>query len=96
MPAFVPGSYYRAKAILVVKRHGDAVDNGFRVVKFSLPIARKVDADLMSQAGQRARQSAHNVRQSAGLRIRNALGSHKSDMHQKPREPEIRNARLKL
>src|SRR4051812_3132186 len=58
---------YRRKAVLIVKRHGDAADDGGRIGKLGLAIAREVYADLMAEGGQRVRKSADHIGQTAGL-----------------------------
>ena len=51
----------RAKTVLVGKRDGDAGENGCRLRKFGLLIARKKDADIVSERGQGLGQGANNV-----------------------------------
>ena len=74
--------HHRGKAIFVVERNGDAAHHGRRIGQLGLPVTRQVDAHLMSQRGQCARQCAHHVRQSAGFRKRHTFRRHECDMHE--------------
>src|SRR4051812_29572499 len=57
----------RRKAVLIIERHGDAADDGGRIGKLGLAIAREVNADLMPESGQSARKGADHIGQTAGL-----------------------------
>src|SRR5581483_8441503 len=53
----------RAKTVLIVKWDRDAAQRGFGVGQLGLPIFGKVNRHLMTEAGEGARQSAHNIGQ---------------------------------
>src|SRR3954468_14716738 len=72
---------HRAEAVLVVERDGDAGDQSLRIRELGLTIARQEDVDFVSQSGERARQSADHVGESAGLRERDALRRREGDAH---------------
>src|SRR6266851_2132404 len=72
----------RRETILVVKWDRDAPDNSCGFSEFGLAVARQVDGHLMPERGQRARQGAHYISQSAGLGERDAFGSNESDVHE--------------
>src|SRR5579872_87766 len=72
----------RRKAVFIIKWNGDAANDGSGIAEFSLAVARKVDADLVSKGGQSAREGTYDVSQAAGLRKRDTLGSSKGDVHE--------------
>ena len=76
---------HRAEAVAVVEWHGDAGDNGARIVELGLPVAGKKDRDLVTEVSQRWRQGSNDIREPAGLGKRHALGCRKGDMHETSR-----------
>jgi len=54
---------HRGKAVFIIKRDGDTADDGGCVGELGLAIARKVDADLMSEGSQGSRQGANDIGQ---------------------------------
>ena len=70
------------KAILIIEGNGDAANDRAGIIEFGLPIARDVDADLVSEGGEGAGQSANNVGQAASFGKRHAFRSHKCDVHE--------------
>ncbi len=73
---------HRAEAVLVVKGHGDAAQQGARTVEPGLAVLGKVNVHLVADGSQSRRQSAHHVGETAGLRERNTLRGHKGNAHQ--------------
>src|SRR5271166_6535995 len=73
------------EAVTVIERNGDAGDDLAGIVELGLPVTRKVDGDLVAQAGESGRQGANDICQPAGLGKRYALGCRKSDMHETSR-----------
>ena len=57
----------RAKAVLVIERDGDALNDRALICDPGQPIAGKIDADFMAGSGQCPRQGADHVCQTAGL-----------------------------
>jgi hypothetical protein len=71
----------RAEAVLIVKGNGDARQYDPRVSKPGLLIFGQVDGDGVSQVDECFGECAHNVGESAGFGVRNALRSDKDDVH---------------
>ena len=74
-----------AKTIAIVEGHGDAGNDDARILQMGLPITGQKDSNPQAEMGQGRRQCADDIRQSARLRIRNALGCSKSYVHESSR-----------
>ena len=56
-------------------------DDRLRILELGLSVPRHIDADLMAESGQCARQRTYHIGQAARLRIWDTLGCGESDMH---------------
>src|SRR5437868_2038447 len=86
MPAAIE---YGTKAILVVKRDGQAAQHGLRRRQPALLITGEIDGNVMPEFRKRARQCADNIGKAARLRERDSLRGGKDDVHS--RAPSQKN-----
>jgi hypothetical protein len=80
-----PGAFstiqHGAEPVLIVKRDGNAGKQQPGIRKPGLFIFGKIDGDGVAQLGERLRERAHNVSQSAGFSERHAFRRGKDDVH---------------
>jgi hypothetical protein len=74
-------SDYGTEPVFVIVRNSDAANHGLGIGEFGLAITRDINADLVSECGESAREGANNIGESPCLGIRDTLGCGEGDMH---------------